>query len=179
MKISLFAVIAAVAAVAVASPVPVSPQSVDYPSLKPANVPALFPEVRIAKSDVTGMDLHKRGDTFGHLNRYWGKWIGAKVAADVIADYFQSQFSSRWDGRHQLLNGYWQWYTTVTMANGRTIEVGAYIKDGYVMSANEVAAYVHRALLGGLNTLQGLDWGIFNTGDGGKIEWGHVSFNEL
>ncbi|KAG0211954.1 hypothetical protein BGX28_007035, partial [Mortierella sp. GBA30] len=66
-------------------------------------------------------------------------------------------FSSRWDGSHRLLNGYWQWYTIVTMTNGCVCQVGACIKNGYVMFANEVASYIHRAIMADVSAFQGLD----------------------
>ncbi|KAF9322660.1 hypothetical protein BGZ91_004146 [Linnemannia elongata] len=182
MKISLFAVIAAVVAVVVASPVPTSPQSVDSPSLKPANVSAVVPEDLIAKRDVPG--LVKRGNegrTYISTRPYYtgGAWRGASVVASALMGSFKTQFLQNWDRKHVLQNGRWTWYYRTVMPNGVSLEAAAFINDGYEVSAEKVAQMVYSAVAITINHYYSAYYDILDGGDNGAQSWGIISVGEV
>ncbi|KAF9280940.1 hypothetical protein BGZ88_011898, partial [Linnemannia elongata] len=150
MKISLFAVVAAVVAVAVASPVPISSQSVESPSLKTANVSAILPEELIAKRDVAGLvKRNNSGLTYVAKKPFFTGpgWSGGVVAAKILADSFKNWFSQGWDSQHQLTDGFWQLSTEIALSNGCITKVLVRIEDHYEVSAAKVAEMVFYAVL--------------------------------
>ncbi|KAF9304079.1 hypothetical protein BGZ91_008983 [Linnemannia elongata] len=181
MKISLFAVVAAVVAVAVASPVPISSQSVDSPSLKTANVPAILPEDLIAKGDVTG--LVKRGNsgrTWINSSPFYSvrAWRGGLVVGQALASNFQKQFLQNWDRNHELLSGFWSWSTKITMSNGITSTVVVHIENNYEVSAEKVGEMVYYAALYAANQYCDAKFDVFDGGDNSSRAWGKVIFHE-
>ncbi|KAK5799541.1 hypothetical protein F5H01DRAFT_356318 [Linnemannia elongata] len=182
MKISLFAVVAAVVAVAVASPVPISSQSVESPSLKTANVSAILPEDLIAKRDVTG--LVKRGNNGGtHLAKSpfftIRAWKGGVVAAKMLAQSFQNSFLQDWDSKHKLVGRVWSLTTRILMSNGYNSEVMVNIEDHYEVSAEKVAEMVFNAVLDSSNECTMAQYDVFDKGDGDSRAWGKVVFHEV
>lgn len=181
MKISLFTVIAAVVAVVVASPVPTSPQSVDSPSLKPANVSAVVPEDLIAKRDVAG--LVKRGNdhqTYLAFTPYLteGTWTGISVAGPVLASQFQQQFLQNWDSQHWLSAKYWIWNANIVVS-GIEVYVIATILNNYEVDAATVASMVYTVVASTVNEHAYSGYNVLDHGDRGSKVWGRIQFKKI
>ncbi|KAK5816962.1 hypothetical protein F5H01DRAFT_379211 [Linnemannia elongata] len=181
MKISSFAIIAAVVAVVVASPVPTSPQSVDSPSLKPANVSAVLPEDLIAKRDVAGLvkRVNEHNTYLGHFPTVArGAWTGAYVASGVLASQFQQRFLQSWDSLHSLSHGCWIWNTKIEM-DGIEVDVAVSILDHYEVDAAMVAGMVYSVVATTTNSFATSAYNVLDYGDRGTKIWGSIRFTKL